>query len=971
MNEYLRDARRLSLSLAVMLLLVWAPFVFGGKTLLSSASDAPSVFPSGAGAADGSTRVTKSVDPGAPAWFSEPSLALEHRLVIDEHTAPMWDPFDGYGTPFAATMQAQPFNALAFLASIAPGPFTYDLYIIVRLFVLALGCALFVRLYAGFVPALVSGIAGGLSAYFIIYLDMPHVSVEILLPWLFIGIEYVVRRPGPRSAAALAAVWAWTIVCGMPESTALAATAAAAYALFRIHYARSTPGTRRRLGWAAAATGIGTCAAAILLVPFLELFATGFDLHQPRNVGGYPGLGADIFTTPTMLTEFAPLALGPAWNNVLRGFSGHSGLRGAPGTFAMFFASVAFVVAVLRYRERRLADRVALFLGTVALVAELKRYGVPLVQWIGSLPVLRLVNFPKYDEPIFAICVACAAGLGVAAIAERRASARVAIGTAAVVLAALTWLYQSIDVGTAAQQAGYLYNAVGFAVAVLVCATACAVAVATGRHVRPLLGALAAICLIEGACAYLVPIFYVVDKPPAASRDPYRGAPYVSFLQHATAVDDSRVLGTAGTLYPNWAGAFGLSDPRDLNAMYPGRYMRFIAALVEDASVSDGDWVDRFTGDRPIDFARPLTQRWLAISSIRYVMAPAEPPPPDAPNVFLSELWAQASPTITAAYAPAVRRVSVTVNGAAENGFLEHPPYDGVRYSTRVPARSPWVTADITLDPAVWNACGGAVTFRIDATGGDGRAIASVSRTIDPKHVLRERRWNRTLLDLSAAAGKPVTLRFATAASDACSAWAIWGEPRWTPGPDQAPYSAPPGLLHPVYRADSKIYRFDGAMARQVLFHNVQSVADGDEALKALTGSPFDVRTTVVLEGAAPAVSGSGKTDAVNLVRRSADRVELDVVADGDAVLMQNDTWYPGWRAAIDGSETPVLRADYLFRGIVVPSGRHRVVIEYRSGAVALGTALTALGLLAMALLGALPWLRDRSRLRRLRSTAS
>ena len=43
---------------------------------------------------------------------------------------------------------------------------------------------------------------------------------------------------------------------------------------------------------------------------------------------------------------------------------------------------------------------------------------------------------------------------------------------------------------------------------------------------------------------------------------------------------------------------------------------------------------------------------------------------------------------------------------------------------------------------------------------------------------------------------------------------------------------------------------------------------------------------------------------------------------------MLNDVWHPWWRADVDGTEAPLLRANVLFRAVAVPAGRH--IVTYR-----------------------------------------
>jgi uncharacterized membrane protein YfhO len=79
-------------------------------------------------------------------------------------------------------------------------------------------------------------------------------------------------------------------------------------------------------------------------------------------------------------------------------------------------------------------------------------------------------------------------------------------------------------------------------------------------------------------------------------------------------------------------------------------------------------------------------------------------------------------------------------------------------------------------------------------------------------------------------------------------------------------------------------------------------------------------------------------------------RIELDASAPAPAVLVLFISFERGWRAWIDGSETPVYRADAAFLGIPVPAGRHRVRFEYRPRGLREGLALGAAGLLGLLL---------------------
>lgn len=89
----------------------------------------------------------------------------------------------------------------------------------------------------------------------------------------------------------------------------------------------------------------------------------------------------------------------------------------------------------------------------------------------------------------------------------------------------------------------------------------------------------------------------------------------------------------------------------------------------------------------------------------------------------------------------------------------------------------------------------------------------------------------------------------------------------------------------------------------------------------------------------------------LHVQERGPNRLEIAIKTDRQGWLVIADTWYPGWRATLNGQAMPVWRANYLFRAMFVPAGEHRIVLCYRPLSFWGGMALSFLSLGILAIL--------------------
>jgi hypothetical protein len=308
-------------------------------------------------------------------------------------------------------------------------------------------------------------------------------------------------------------------------------------------------------------------------------------------------------------------------------------------------------------------------------------------------------------------------------------------------------------------------------------------------------------------CNFILPNFYVFNALPPSKFNPYKGAPYINFLRSKNIENYYRVFGRDGILYPNWSGAFGLADVRDLDAMYYRRYLAFVRNFLLRSDDQDriyDELADRFTGSGngyayTLDTA--LEQRFLSLSSIKYVLSGTE--------MFSS----------TNATKAALKKVYDKEIVIYE--FLRPLPRAGLFYT---------------------------------------------AETLPDKRVLERLK-----------------------------------EPDFNP-------------LERVILSEESLF------------------PESSPVVNALAG------------GAARPVS------AANILSYQSQRVRIETQTDAPAILVLNDANYPGWRALVNGQPAPILTADFLFRGVIVPSGHARVEFVYAPTSFRVGAVISAASFVVLAL---------------------
>ncbi|MGZ3417655.1 MAG: hypothetical protein ACXVEE_07305 [Polyangiales bacterium] len=145
------------------------------------------------------------------------------------------------------------------------------------------------------------------------------------------------------------------------------------------------------------------------------------------------------------------------------------------------------------------------------------------------------------------------------------------------------------------------------------------------------------------------------------------------------------------------------------------------------------------------------------------------------------------------------------------------------------------------------------------------------------------------------------------------------------------------------------LHRTVDALPRVYAVGQVVPIATVEEARDRLRNSTtLDAKETALVQTDGAKLPEGLRRGNIEAPRFSAERIEMWVDADsGPTFLVINEHYDARFRATVDGVQTPIFRTNGLVRGLVVPQGRHRVVMTYEPPQIVyVGFALAGLGLL-------------------------
>ena len=134
------------------------------------------------------------------------------------------------------------------------------------------------------------------------------------------------------------------------------------------------------------------------------------------------------------------------------------------------------------------------------------------------------------------------------------------------------------------------------------------------------------------------------------------------------------------------------------------------------------------------------------------------------------------------------------------------------------------------------------------------------------------------------------------------------------------------------------LYRNDLALPRAFLVDSVRVVAEKDAIFEALKEPGFKPGEYAILEKPVREELGPLGESSVEITVHAPHRIEMTVEADSPCLLVLSEIYYPaGWSATIDGEPAEIYKTNYVLRSVVVPEGRHDVVMTFAPSSFSTG----------------------------------
>jgi hypothetical protein len=139
----------------------------------------------------------------------------------------------------------------------------------------------------------------------------------------------------------------------------------------------------------------------------------------------------------------------------------------------------------------------------------------------------------------------------------------------------------------------------------------------------------------------------------------------------------------------------------------------------------------------------------------------------------------------------------------------------------------------------------------------------------------------------------------------------------------------------------SKLYKVTDSVPRVYIASRSIYDTDAKSTFNRLSSDGFDLRRDVVVDLPIQLERKNNLPGKATMRTYKDSLVEIDAGLDQPGILVLTDAFHPGWKVWVNGMERTMLRANYLFRGVELPAGNHKVEFRYEPESFRIGALIS------------------------------
>jgi hypothetical protein len=407
------DVVKASIILSLVVVAAFSPVIFLEQTYYRNLPLQPELL----GYEQKSTLFGNTLDYTGSAFW--PNIKLATELMWDG-IIPLWNPHVGVGQPLAADSTHHifsPFNFGFFL----PVEF-WDIPIFVGLWFTGIFTFLFLRCFGlNFTSCISGAIFYMLSGGFTWFLTNPNIVVMIFTPMVLFSAEKIIQNKNIKYVVLASTAIALSVLAAHLESIILQFMLVGAYVSFRIlqqvklnfykkqhknildHNISKRIKIKPIILWVTVAFIGGLGLSAFFILPVYEYIENNEFEHDDKY-------GVGHVAPFNVLSTFSPYVLGPIHAYWIPLDSGEIGLWGYVGIFSLFLSIIGVYFSL---KSNHSYKWIPVFFLAISIFFIMKIIGVPIVNWIGYLPILNMLSFTGYLGVIIPFGFAVSASFGI------------------------------------------------------------------------------------------------------------------------------------------------------------------------------------------------------------------------------------------------------------------------------------------------------------------------------------------------------------------------------------------------------------------------------------------------------------------------------------------------------------------------------------------------------------------------------